>query len=309
MPKVAIIGTGMASFVAAQAVHNFYQGDAHLMLFGPNREPVAAGARWYEREIPGIDVLNRIVKTESVGSADDYVSKVGGPVTKYFAARNNFLGFNYNDAHQMLWQKFAPNIVEAEPNYEFVTAPSTHLWSQFDYVLNTMPRPMFYPREEQGMFAATRHWRLDEMNDGTTNPYTLPGNQDKNLMIFDGTDIASYFRVTQLFGLMSVEWGFHKRPPLEGVYLEILPLGVPSEVGLRTIIPGWRDAGVLAHIGALAKWEPSTDAGEVYAEVIDVLEGNWNGETADDHDRWRHDSVAKTTPSEEVFKEEEKGDG
>lgn len=310
--NVAIIGTGMDGLVAAEAVRNFYHGEANLVLFGPNRKPSAAGARWYERQIPGLDVINRIVKTQSVGDVNNYISKVGGPVSNYFRVRNDFLAFNYNDTHEYLWEKFQGNIIESDPNYEFVSGIGQHhvAWSGFDFVFNTMPRPIFYPKEDHSMFAATRHWRLDEMNDGTINPYTLPGNQDKNLMIFDGTDNASYFRVSQLFGLMSVEWGFHNRPPLEGVYLEILPLGVPVEVGLRTIIPGWRDTQALAHVGALATWRPSTDVGEVYADVSDVLGGIWDGEAADDYDRWRHDSVAKPSYREEnIFKEEEEGNG
>lgn len=295
----------MASFVAAQAASHAHRS-AEAILFGPNRRPSAAGARWYEREIPGVDVLSRTVKTQSDGDPGEYIKKVGGPVSAYFRVRNNFLAFNYNDAHEFLWEKFQGRILETDVDYHMV---STAHWGDYDFVINTMPRPTFYPREDHAMFAATRHWRSDELNDGTTNPFTLPGNQDKNLMIFDGLKESSWFRISQMFGLMSVEWGFHKRPPIENVFLEILPLGVPAEVGLNTIIPEWRGTTALAHVGALAQWEPSTDVGEVYQQTLDILNYNWEEYVRYDDDRRGRDSVAKPEAPQNIFKEEEKDNG
>ena len=281
--KVAILGTGMAGLVAAHAVYTKDQS-ATIVLYGVNREPLPSGARWYEREIPGVNVMKRMVKTESAGDPKNYGVKLGGPVSEYFRARPDFLAFDYWDANMELWKGYGDNIIQLDPDFEMI---SESLWDDCDFVINTTPRPNFYETSEHGMFAATRHWRIDESGntDEPTNPYRniLPGNQDKNLMIFDGTEDSSWFRITQVFGLMSVEWGFHQKPPIAGSYVEILPLTVPKEMDLKDTVPGWKGTKALAHVGAVARWKPSTDVGEVFGDVTRVLEGDFG----DDDSRGR----------------------
>lgn len=281
--KTAVLGTGMAGMVAAHAVRNF-DPSAEIVIYGVNREPTPTGARWYERAIPDVNVMSRMVTTESAGDPQNYGVKLGGPVSEYFRARPDFLAFNYWDANYKLWDQYQDNIIQLDPDFEMIQKSS---WDDCDFVINTAPRPNFYDRSEHGMFAATRHWRIDEGRNANeaTNPYrnVLPGNQDKHLMIFDGTEDSSWFRITQVFGLMSVEWGFHQKPPIAGAYVEILPLQTPTEMGLHDVIPRWKGTTALAHVGAVAKWKPSTDVGEVFGDVTKVLEGDFG----DDDSRGR----------------------
>lgn len=265
--KVGIIGTGMTALVAAQAVTNF-DPMSQVTIYGPNEKPVAAGARWYERNIPGVEVMSRMCKTMSIGDPEHYADKLGNPVSLYFRARNNFLAYNFHDAHEFLWEKFRHNTLEISPEYDLINDSD---WSSFDYVINTSPRPNFFEKSGHHLFAATRHWRIDE-NSGTTNPYATPGNHDKNLMIFDSSKDSSWFRMTQLFGLISVEFPYAKRPPIDGLSLEILPLGMAGKIALDQIESGWRGAKALLHVGASARWEPSTDVGEVYAQVTEFFD-------------------------------------
>lgn len=276
--KVGILGTGMSGFVAAHAVRQ-HDHTAQIVMYGADRRPIASGARWYERMIPGLDVTNRMCSVQSAGDADDYSTKVGGPISLYFKARPEFLAFNYWEGYEKLYDAYNSNIIQLEPDHKLIQSSS---WDDFDYVINTSPRPNFYSKEEHGMFAATRHWRVDEHFEGKM-PYVLPGKADKQLMIFDATEDSSYFRISQLFGLMSVEWGFHKKPPIAGSYIEILPLQVAPEVGLRDTIAGWRGTKAMAHVGAVARWEPSTDVGEVFRDVTKVLEGDYGDDDSGGH--------------------------
>ena len=276
--KIAILGTGMQGLIAAHAVSEFSKvnwEDGHdIVMYGPNRTPIVAGARFYEREIPGLEipVRSRMVTTESSGKADDYVTKVGHPITKYFKARPSFLAFDYHHTHRILHDMYSDEIIQLSIDKELF---ETSLWDDCDYVINTMPRAMFYGKEDHPLFAATRHWRIDE--EGDKMPYSIPdGNVDKQLMIFDGTEDTSWFRITQLFGLISVEWGFHKKPPIAGTYMEVLPLAVPEEMGLANVVPGWKGTRALAHVGAFARWEPSTDVAEVFSQTQSILKGEWS---------------------------------
>lgn len=283
--KVAILGTTLAGYVAAHAVTNHFSNSSELeiVMYGANQRPQEAGARFYEREIPGVPAQTAMVTTESAGRAEDYASKLNSPMSKYFRARKDFLAFSYWEAYKYLHTMYNHHVIQLEPSYDLVHDSS---WTDCNYVINTAPRPLFYPVEDAGMFAATRHWRIDEAPDSDPNPYTagLKQNQEKNLMIFDGTNDSSWFRISQLFGLMSVEWGFHKKPPIAGAYVEILPLGVASGSGLTNITPGWRGTTALAHVGAVARWEPSTDVGEVYEQTIKVLKGDFSDDDSGGRD-------------------------
>lgn len=286
--KVGILGTGIAGFVAAHAVAQF-DPDATIVMYGPNRAPIQTGARFFEREIPGLDTVNRMCRVESIGDFDDYKTKIGNPISKYFKPRPDFLAFNYWEAYQELWKIYNSTVIQLEPDYELIHG---NTWDDFDYLFNTAARPNFYPKEDHQMFAATRHWRIDDSDDGPRNPYVVGyAKHGLNKMIFDGSPSSSWFRITQLFGLMSVEWPFNKKPPITGTYLEILPLGVPKELGLRHVTPNWRGTKALAHVGAVAQWLPSTDVGEVYGQVQQVLRDvEYVEEFRNDNDTGRRDS-------------------
>lgn len=277
---VAILGTGMTAFVAAQAIEHYFHGDVEFVIYGPNMKPVQSGAKWYEREIPEVNVLSRMVSTESVGTAGEYIKKIGGPITRYTSARNNFLAFNYHDAHQLLWEKFNKDIVEIAPDLNLIENGE---WGQYDFVFNTAPRINFFSPDQHHFFSATRHWRLDEVYGGHGLPYAASADRNKNIMIFDGTPDSSWFRITQTFGLVSIEWPFEKKPPIQDLFVEILPLAVPKELGLVHVESAWRDGTTLAHVGAVARWEPSTDVGEVYEQVLEVLTAS-EKKAEDDYD-------------------------
>lgn len=273
--KIAIIGTNLAGYIAAHAItRNFANSkDLELVIYGVDKRPDEIGARFFEREIPGVPAQSAMCNTESSGRPEDYASKLNSPMSKYFRARPNFVAHNYWEAYKFLHTLYRHHIIQMPIDYQMIQDSS---WADCDYVFNAGPRPSFYPIEDMAMFAATRHWRLDEQK-GEDSPYSaLKQNQEKNLMIFDGSEESSWFRISQLFGLMTVEWGFHKKPPIAGAYVEILPLGLSSAVALPPITPGWRGTTALAHVGAMGRWEPSTDVGEVYDQVIRVLKGDFS---------------------------------
>ena len=283
--KVAILGTSMPALIAAKAVTDF-DPNAELVLYGIKQKPHAVGARWYETPIPGLqDVESSLMNVESAGDPDTYIEKVGGPVSDYLRARASFTAFNYHGTNSRLWEEFERNIIQLEPDQDLINDSS---WSDCNYVFNTVPRPIFFPRSEHHMFGATRHWRLDEELNGESFPMRGAARaENRNLMVFDGTKDSSWFRITQAFDLISVEWGFHKKPPIAGAYVEILPLGVPKEAELPKIERAWRGTTALAHLGAVAQWRPSTDVAEVYSQAKHVLEGVWETkkDSSDDDDR------------------------
>lgn len=282
--KIAILGTGFPAMIVAHAVEDHFKNEDHeIVMYGPNLRPVSAGARFYERQIPGVEARQAMCETQSAGDADDYAEKVGGPITEYNRPRPDFLAFSSNDASKQLWERYNHHIIQLPLDKDLIRSST---WDDCDYVLSTIPRPMWYSRQESHLFAATRHWRLDECHEGPEaigSPYSLGKPYDRNLMIFDSTEDSSFFKITQLFGLMTVEWGFHKKPPISDAYLEILPLATPPGMGLRDVVPNWQGTMALAHLGPVARWRASSDLGAVYFDTKKVLEGDYGDNSSGRH--------------------------
>lgn len=277
--KVAILGTGMPALVAAHAAFKITDCD-ELVLYGPNEKQKPYGARFYEREIPGLTGPDSLMcHVQANGEAEAYTKKLGAPMTRYTRPRPDFLAFDYHDAYEILWDAWSECIIPMRTDKAMI---NESYWDDCDYVISTLPRPEWYEPQDYSHFAATRHWRLDECHEEVRSPYVLPEkNIHKQIMVFDGGEDSSWFRITQLFGLMSVEWPFHKKPPISGVFLEILPIGVSKEFGLKQVIPAWRGTRALIHAGPLARWAPSTDIADVFWHVSDGLSGKEIGNDLD----------------------------
>jgi hypothetical protein len=270
--KVAVLGTSMSGFMAAHAATEFCKTKGfdvpEVVLYGPSQKYRPAGARFYERKVPGIDVEAFMVKCEVAGSFDDYANKIEGPITIYNKPRPDFLAYDYHTAYSVLFDKFKDHIVPQLFNRESL---ETYPWFDFDFVINTMPRPTFYHPDEMGMFAASRQWRMDESIDDETMSYRTHGGVSNNHMIFDGTKQSSFYRISQLFTLMTVEWAYTHKPPIAGAYLEILPLGIARDAALTNITEGWHGTRALVHAGPMARWEPDRDISNVFLQVEEFL--------------------------------------
>ena len=273
--KAAILGTGFPALIAAYAVEKYCDATdqpSEVVLYGQESTPERHGARWYEREIPGLKIKSAMVTVQAVGDVDDYIAKLNGPLTEYNRPRPDFLAFDYHEANLLLHNRFADRMSAMGINPKNLDEFS---WDDCDFVFSTIPRPAFFGREESKMFAATRHWRLDEPSD--QQRFAQEGDISKNICIFDGSKNSGWYRVMQTFGLISVEWPFDKKPPLEDLYTEILPLSAAPDLKLRNVDPLWRAKTTFAHVGPLARWSPCTDLGEVYFDVMKVLRRDFDG--------------------------------
>ncbi len=273
--QVAILGSGFPALIAAHAVHVFAKSTdiplPKVIIYGSADRPVKIGAKWYEREIPmmpGDLIRQRMVDVSTSGEADDYNLKLKGPVTAYNRPRANFLAFDYHQTYQQLWAEY--NSIICTLQIDRQTFDDLDWWRDFELIINTQPRPMFYAPDQMQLFGATRHWRLDEV-EGETMQYASVMQASENFMIFDSTADVSWYRISRVFDLMSVEWPYDKKPPISGVNQEILPLGTPPELGLTDVEPDWRGGRSLAHIGPLARWRPCSDLGELYFDTMEIL--------------------------------------
>lgn len=268
--KITVAGTGLPALIVAHAATKWSEwngNDLELTIYGEHEPYVPLGAKWFETAIPDILVPSAIVETQSVGDPEDYISKICSPISPYNQARADFYAYDYHSAHEQLSSKYHNKLFAMSIDRKTVQEYPEVV--DVDYVFNTMPRPIFYP-QASGSFSASRQWRLDEGRE--KGIYSIPGeNGDRNVMIYDGTLDTSWYRISQLFGLISVEWPFNKKPPISGVYLEILPLGAAPDLGLEDVRPGWRGTKAMAHFGPLAQWRPSTDIGSIFGEVLNIL--------------------------------------
>ena len=277
--QIEILGTGFPAMIVTHAITIYCKSTdkpaPKIVMYGSSNPPQKVGARFYEREIPmmpGEKIKSRTVSTESKGEIEDYIEKLGGPLTAYNRPRPEFLAFDYHQTYAQLWEKYAGHISPLFMSVEDVNKSS---WDGVDFVFNTLPRPAFFGRREAQLFAASRHWRLDESEANADFAYSGVKSGDQNFIIFDGSTEASWYRITNIFGLMSIEWQHEKRPPIQDVLPEILPLGVPKEMGLLDTYPTWRENTVLTHVGPLARWRPCTDIAEVYFDTMKVLRGDY----------------------------------
>lgn len=289
--RIAIVGTGFEGFLAAHAVKLKFSEDTfpaeldELTIFGPNPYPMIPGARFYERAIPVVNPLftsNAFGKPETMegisnGELSDYFKKVGAnwanpiitpkmPATAIYSI-NGLYAYLYD--HYNVHMNTGVNIHSGD----FLTIQGNDApLHGYDKVISTIPLPMWFAPEQINLFAALKIWRLDESVNESI-PYEAPIEGMRNITIYDGTENAAWFRITRAFGLTSVEFPHHKKPPIQGTYEEIIPNGLFQPI--KRAFFNWGGSKTdLFHVGRLGAWTPLYDPAEVFFETQDFLEGH-----------------------------------
>ena len=262
--RAAILGCGPAGLFAA---HGLIQKGWSVKVFSKKRRSEMFGAQYLHRPIDGLTVSDPVEVEYRLlgGTAQEYREKIYGPnnVTVSVKVLDPYhKAWDIREAYYTAWDRYQdlvedmPNITPEflgvtrwDPNSSPISSPPPINPRGFDVVINTIPLPQIcYGNHE---FHSAKVWAIgDAPARGTYAPYRAP----LNTIHCSASPDVGWYRASNVFGYVTVEWPGNRKPPLPGVAEVTKPISTNCDCysgqGSKFVSAGrygmWRK-GVLSH--------------------------------------------------------------
>jgi hypothetical protein len=271
--SIAILGTGPAGLMAAQAVALHGRPFSIFGLPDPSghvRKSQIGGAQFLHRGVPTVcdpDQPDMMVRYTKRGTSQGYRAKVYGDGDVPFVSFDNVgdgetqPAWSLHDVYERMWNgicgadghsvnalRITPNILE-----EWV---AKGLW---DLVVCTIPRPamcLAYNGAE-GQTSAHPFWSQ------TIKVCGEDMGANMNEIIYNGDPDQSWYRTSNMGGKVSTEWG-EVAPPK---YLTTYPIVKPIRHGCSC----WDDSKVL-FAGRYGEWRKGVLVHDAFVDTFKAME-------------------------------------
>lgn len=263
MKPVAILGTGPAGLIAAQAVA---MAGHPIALFGVAdddgkiKRSEIHGAQFLHKGVPGATNIapDATVTLTGVGDAETYRAKVYPDVKVPFVSfrpdTRTEPVWRMEDAYDRLWDLLSAdsaNVQEVTPAW--LDEAKEAGW--FSAVISSIPAPALCRRIPGHDFRYQEISVLDKC---------MLESLDDNTVFYDGTEDRSWYRTSKLFGHGSTEWS------------GLAPAGLFEEDTVFTSIPKpiattcdcFPD---IMRVGRMGTWTKGVLAHQVFEEVTGAL--------------------------------------
>jgi hypothetical protein len=233
-----------------------------VTIFSKKRKSHMFGAQYLHAPIPGLTVSDPVEVAYRLtgGTADDYRAKVYGKQaveTSVESLGKTHMAWDIREAYDAAWDRYSHLVHDAnitpqwmgirDPEEGGVSLSSTH----WDIVVSSVPMPDLCYQEHQ--FHATTVWAMgDAPSRGHYAPYRPPANTVE----CNASRDTGWYRASNVFAHVTVEWPANRHPPLPGVAEVTKPLYTDCtcyrgrEVGFKFMPIGrygqW-SKGVLSH--------------------------------------------------------------
>lgn len=257
MKYIAVLGTGPAGLMAAQAVSLVV--NAPLVIFSGTDQPSRlGGAQFLHAAIPMINdpAPDTMITYRVRGTEEEYRRKVYGreevPFTSFQNVKDGDTqeAWNLQATYERLWDKFRSNV---ERNVTKIDASwFDNEWiKDFSHIFSSIPLPSIC-QALAGASPETHHFKSQQIHVCVERFGECP----PDTIIYDGTTEARYYRKSQIFGVPGTEWA-HNPPPIKGLIKDSKPVSTTctchpnvTRVGRR----GTWTKGVLTHDAFIAAW-------------------------------------------------------
>jgi hypothetical protein len=267
-PLAAVLGCGPSGLLAA---HAFAMKDVPFVILSPYMKSKLGGAQFSHIPIPGIHeeedkVLLKYIVT---GDAETYHKKVYGNQQVDFVSFSNVENgmevpaWSLTEMYDQLWTKYQERIVD------FQVEPSRiqGLLMTFDLVISSAPADkMCLGTIDPSVQHQFRSQTIRILNDA------LDQSTPDNTIVYDGTDIHSYYRMSRIFGVGSTEWSsFAAVPPGHDLRTVNKPLWTNCDCHIgKYADPTGVPFGII-RVGRFGCWSKGKLSYHAYNEVTEVL--------------------------------------
>ena len=268
--KVAILGCGPAGLMAAQAVSDVHQHlgeDLTMAIFSRKVKSPLYGAQYLHKPIPGVTPSQPShVSYQLRGEADDYRRKVYGQMWSGTVSPEDLMSsheaWDIRATYDMLWSLYHDMITDTNVDPVFV---ANLVNGDCDLIINTIPRPTLCHAGHP--FGAIE---IVAAGDAPVLGIRVPFQCPDQMVICNGLENPSWYRMCRVFGHTTVEW-----PP----YVSMVPVSTAAKVKkpLRHDCTCWPE---LLHVGRYGAWEKGVLSHTAYFETYKKIDQMMGVESA-----------------------------
>lgn len=262
--KVAILGSGPAGLMSAAACFAARQIDELCVfseridspsnLFGA--QYLHAPIPYYTPEVSGTPP--RMIEYRLQGTPEDYRRKVYGPMWDGSVSPEDLAeahpAWDLRETYHNLWTDFHGEMSEVHMDpagMKFLLEGDTK-YGKFDLIISSIPKPAICPAGHQ--FKSTKIWAAGEAPGlGIELPYKCP----EDVVICNGEEHPSWYRMSNIYGHKTVEWPEWIRPPFSSAALVQKPLENNCNC--------WPE---VVHVGRYGKWQKGVLTHNAYKDVL-----------------------------------------
>jgi hypothetical protein len=265
--RIGILGCGPSGLIAAHAAYQYGVEELEILSY-PNKSPIY-GAQYLHGSIPDLTTVAAVkpdvIRYKMTGAPEAYLRKVYGDAwdgTVSDDLRDQaHLAHDLRAAYNELWGLYKQRIthmpIPGRDDLELRTAAVAYVVSQFDLVINTIPRPAVCIRPDEHRFVSTHIWAMGDSDD-----QLCPVRGTDGVIEYNGEKEPGWYRLSRIFGHTTLEWpGWVQKPPVPGVVRVSKPL--------RHNCDCWSDN--IVHLGRMGRWQNGYLAHQVYPDTIEQI--------------------------------------
>lgn len=257
---IAILGCGPAGLLAAHACVMFGYDADQIQIYSKKRKSHLYGAQYMGAKIPGIEMgLPMQLRYSLLGSVEGYRNKVYGPYFKGLVSPQDFEGlhpaWDIRAMYEWLWARYSDLIVDADidPGWLVGTLPR-----EVKTVFSSIPKEKICFNKDIHKFPSQRIWAMGD----APGFQEVPIVAEPNTIVCDGTDLVSWYRISNVFGYRTVEWA-------DFTHTLRNKKAVAVNKPIHNNCDCWR--GRLINIGRYGRWEKGVLVHSVYEQVLKAL--------------------------------------
>jgi hypothetical protein len=265
LKRAAVLGCGPAGLFAT---HALVEKGWQVTVYSKRRKSHMFGAQYLHRAIPGLTKSDPVEVEYALlgGTPEEYREKIYGPnqvTTSVQILNNNHQAWDIREAYDEAWERYSHLVIEADVTSKWL---GIHSWEeraepltpvglashQYDVVISSIPMDQLCYQQHE--FHSTSIWAIgDAPERGTYAPYRAP----ENTIQCSASPDVGWYRASNVFSHVTVEWPGRTKPPLPGIAQVTKPIanncncfdwgsGFPSKF-IRVGRYGQWIKGVLSH--------------------------------------------------------------
>lgn len=212
--KAAVLGCGPAGLFA---VHGLRDRGYDVTIYSKARKSDMYGAQYLHAPIDGLSPIDEEplkVRYSLVGTASGYRDKVYGSIPVKVspeALDMEHLSWDIRSAYDYAWKLYGDDVVDTLISPEWMRSGEL---DRYGLVVSSVPLPTLCAAREDHLFHATSIWA---MGDAPRRGQYAPFRPEPGTVICDGTRDRGWYRASNLYGHVTVEWPQSRKPPLPGI--------------------------------------------------------------------------------------------
>ena len=219
--KAAVLGCGPAGLFATRAL---LDRGYTVAIYSKARKSEMFGAQYLHEPIPTLTPEDeRPIKVDYrlEGTAEGYRDKIyGGMPVKVSpeTLTRPHLAWDIRAAYDRAWDWYGDIVIDTLITPEWMRSGAL---DSYGLVVSSVPLPTLCEAKDAHEFHAARIWA---MGDAPRRGQYAPFRPEPNTVLCDGTRDRGWYRASNLYGHVTVEWPHRSKPPLPGVAEVVKPI-------------------------------------------------------------------------------------